>query len=112
MIADQPFVDSNRRAVILPLANLLQRLEMSNRPLDPAQYRQVVGRLSALLSEVPLDAQLDQALKSLPAAAELYENLQYRHAGLCRSPLDAAIEAEQQARELIDRVAKPDKSLS
>jgi hypothetical protein len=41
-----------------------------------------------------------------PAAAELYENLQYEHAGLCRSPLEAALNAELLAGAAIQRAMR------
>jgi hypothetical protein len=40
-------------------------------------------------------------LDTHPAAAELYENVNYQHAGLCRSALDASLDAERQARQAI-----------
>jgi hypothetical protein len=39
-----------------------------------------------------------------PGVAELYENLHYAHAGLCRHPLDSSLSAEQSAQRLIARV--------
>jgi hypothetical protein len=101
MIADQTSGVADGHAVILPLAALLQKLEMSGVPVDPAQYRSVVMRLSQVLASIPLDAKIDQILVAYPAAAELYENIQYEHAGLCRSSLDASISSEQQTRRLL-----------
>lgn len=92
---------SDRNSLILPLARLLQKLESSPLAADPDQYRSVVGRLSDLLGQGTMDAMLDEILRAYPAAAELYENLHYAHAGLCRSPLEAAVEAEARARKLI-----------
>jgi hypothetical protein len=43
-------------------------------------------------------------LRAFPAAAELYENVQYAHAGLCRQPLEAALNAELLTRAAIARV--------
>jgi len=34
----------------------------------------------------------------------MYENQAYEHAGLCRSPLDASLQAELAASDLIARV--------
>lgn len=104
MIADQTPVVSDRHAVILPLAALLQRLEMSTVPVDPVQYRAVVARLSEVLASIVLDARVDEILRAHPAAAELYENLMYQHAGLCRSPIEASVESEQQVRKLLAKV--------
>lgn len=42
-----------------------------------------------------------------PAAAELYENTNYQYAGLCRSPLETSLSAEQQARQVIERAMRP-----
>jgi len=46
-------------------------------------------------------------LAEFPAAAQLYENQHYQHAGLCRSPLDPALAAEMQARQWIEQARKP-----
>ena len=100
MIADQTPALADRHAVILPLAAILQKLEMSSVAVDPAQYRAVAGRLGELLASTTLDPRLDGILSAYPAAAELYENLQYGHAGLCRSPLEASVDSEQQVRKL------------
>jgi len=60
-----------------------------------------VEHLGEVLQSVPRDAALDAVLEASPATAELYENLHYEHAGLCRSPLDAAMNAELAARTAI-----------
>jgi len=88
------------------LARLLERLE-AHGPTDAGQYRDVVARLSAELADVAHDAALDQLLDASPATAVLYENLNYRHAGLCRSLLDASLASEVQAREAIERAMRP-----
>ncbi|MCH8855539.1 MAG: hypothetical protein IIA03_04705, partial [Proteobacteria bacterium] len=49
---------------------------------------------------------LATVLDHFPAAAELYENLQYAHAGLCRAPLEASLQSELAARELLARVSR------
>lgn len=85
------------------LAGIFERLEHSVDRVDAAQYRAVVERLSAALgSELPFEA-LNAVLNAYPATAELYENLQYAHAGLCRSPLALAVPAEAAAREALQR---------
>ncbi|WP_326539818.1 hypothetical protein [Pseudorhodoferax sp.] len=90
-------------APVRVLAALLERLEHSAVPVDPAQYQAVVARLqSALQATKPSDA-LRDLLAEHPAASELYENTQYEVAGLCRSPLDASVAAEQTARTVIQR---------
>lgn len=92
---------------VLMLAGLLERLECSAEPVSAPQYRTVVQRLAQALQQVPADRLLQAVLDAHPAAAELYENLNYRHAGLCRSPLEPALQAELQARDAIARVAGP-----
>ena len=43
---------------------------------------------------------------STPAAAMVYETLQYAHAGLCRASLELSLTSELAARELLGRVRK------
>jgi hypothetical protein len=90
--------------VLLTLAQLLERMERKLVPMAADQYRSVVEHLSKELAEVPPGEDLDFMLKAFPATAELYENLQYAHAGLCRSPLEASLQAEMQARSVFKRV--------
>ncbi|HZE90458.1 MAG TPA: hypothetical protein VE029_01925 [Rhizobacter sp.] len=92
--------------VVLMLARLLQRLDHSAVAVDADQYQTVVRSLANELQSVPSDATLRALLDGHPAAAELYENINYQHAGLCRSPLDAALNAELQARQTIDQVGR------
>jgi hypothetical protein len=87
---------------LLVLAQMLERLDRSAQAVDAEQYRTVAARLAAELEAAPRDATLDGVLQACPAAAQLYENLNYRHAGLCRSPMDAALGAELAARAAID----------
>ena len=93
-------------AALVPLATLarlLQRLEASARPVSAEQYRLVADRLAHELRTAPQGAEFDAVLQAYPAARELYENLYYEHAGLCRSPLEASLHAEQEARRAIAR---------
>ena len=85
------------------LAQLLERLERSVVPVGADQYRSVVVHLVNEFGDVAPSAALARLLDSYPAAAEVYENLQYQHAGLCRSGLDAAMAAELRAKEAIAR---------
>jgi sigma54-dependent transcription regulator len=85
------------------LAALLERLEGSSVAVDAAQYATVVARLSDALTQAESNDALGDLLSSHPAAAELYENMQYEVAGLCRSPLDASMAAEQLASTVIQR---------
>jgi len=79
------------------MAVLLERLERQPRKANAEQYREVVRRVTQLLHEAEPGEALHALLAVAPATAEIYENLQYAHAGLCRSPLDRATEAEQAA---------------
>lgn len=93
-------------ATAFMLSELLERLERAARPIGADQYRSVVRHLAQEFASVAGDERLSAVLDTHPAAAELYENLHYRHAGLCRSPLDAALAAEVEARQLIDRIKR------
>jgi len=87
---------------LVVLAQMLERLDRSAKAVDAEQYRAVATRLAAELQAAPRDAALEGVLESFPAAAQLYENLNYEHAGLCRSPMDASLAAELAARAAID----------
>lgn len=91
---------------LVVLARMLERLERSAVAVDAQQYRALVQHLEAELASVRADAQLQAVLDNFPAAAELYENLHYAHAGLCRSPLEPALAAEVQVRALIERLRR------
>lgn len=91
---------------LVMLARMLQRLDRSAVAVDPQQYRGVVEHLADVLRTVPQDAALEAVLEASPATAELYENLQYQHAGLCRSPLEQSLNAELAARAVIDAARK------
>lgn len=89
------------------MAVLLERLERLPRGASATQYREVVRQVQALLEQAPPGPELDTLLGAAPAVATLYENLQYRHAGLCRSPLEAALNAELAAQAAITRARRP-----
>ena len=93
-------------AVAVLLAQLLERLDRSAVPVGAEQYLSVVRHLAEEIEELQSDAGLTRLLDAFPSTAELYENLNYRHAGLCRSPLQLSLDAEVQARRLIDRVRR------
>ncbi|WP_436306302.1 hypothetical protein [Variovorax sp. LjRoot290] len=98
-------------AVTHVLAQLLERLEHSAVPVGAEQYRSVVMHLVDEFREVEAGTGLGQLLDAYPAAAEVYENLNYQHAGLCRSGLDASLAAELAAKDAITRAmrhAEPD----
>ncbi|WP_028604176.1 hypothetical protein [Ottowia thiooxydans] len=88
------------------LAQLLERLDASRVPVDAHQYRTVVDRLAQDLA----NAEVDWAplLAQSPAATEIYENLHYAEAGLCRSPLESATTAEMAARQTIAHARRRD----
>ena len=92
--------------VVATLAHVLQKLESSQVPVGPDQYLSVVTHLSDELARLPVDEDLRAVLSAYPAASELYENLNYRHAGLCRSPLDASLAAEGWARDILERARR------
>ena len=93
------------------LAALLERIEHDARGPDPEQYRLLVARVREQLEALPMDAALDALLRGFPATAEIYENLRYAWAGLCRAPLARSVGTEREARELIARSGRepPDK---
>jgi hypothetical protein len=93
-------------AVTHLLAQLLERLERSAQPVGAEQYRSVARHLAEAFDDIADSDGLSALLDAYPAAAQLYENLNYRHAGLCRSPLEAAIDAELRARRAIDRARR------
>lgn len=91
---------------LVVLARVLERLERSTVPVDPEQYRAVVEHLAAELELAPRDAALHSLLEAFPATAEVYENIHYRHSGLCRSQLQAALAAEADTRSLLGRIRR------
>ena len=88
------------------LARMLERVERSGRPVNPDQYRALVEHVVQAIESVPHDAALDALFAECPTAAEVYENLNYQHAGLCRSPLEPALHAEMAARRAIEAARK------
>ena len=84
------------------LAALMERLDASSRAVNADQYLLVARRLGQALARAESGDALNALLDSHLSAAEAYENLQYQHAGLCRSPQDAALAAELAARKAID----------
>lgn len=85
------------------LAALLQRVDAQPQGIGAAQYRQLVLQLGQLLDDLPPGDTLQLLLGRFPAAALVYENRQYGHAGLCRSPLERSLASEQAARAAIDK---------
>ncbi|MDE2082609.1 MAG: hypothetical protein KGI90_14760 [Burkholderiales bacterium] len=85
------------------MAGLLERLDGQPRHASPEQYRSVARHVSQLLAQAEPDAHLQALLTAAPATAELYENLRYELAGLCRAPLEQALNAELAAAAAIAR---------
>ncbi|MES2412842.1 MAG: hypothetical protein V4614_03520 [Pseudomonadota bacterium] len=92
----------------LVLAELLERLDLSAIPVDANQYRIVAEHLASEFGEVAQGDELRALLDTHPAAAELYENLNYQHAGLCRSALDTSLASEQLAKQAIANAMRQD----
>lgn len=91
----------------IALAHLLERIDRSGNPVDPAQYQIVVSRVkTALSADLPTKA-LRAVLKTYPSTAELYENMHYEESGLSRSSLEAAASAELEAAELLRKLTLP-----
>lgn len=90
--------------ILAMLAGLFERVEHRADSVDADQYRVLVERLKgALAADLPAEG-LEAVLALHPAVAELYENLHYAHAGLCRSPLGLAVPAETAARDVLARL--------
>ncbi len=88
------------------LASLLQALDAQGGAADPHQYRLLVGKIGAELSAHQGHEALPALLDHFPASAEIYENLQYAHAGLCSAPLEVSLTSELAARSLLERVRR------
>ena len=96
----------SRLASLATLAALLERLEQQPSSASADQYRQVAQQIAALLANAEPDPFLDALLAAAPASAQIYENLRYENAGLCREPLEKSLNAELAARELIAKVRR------
>jgi hypothetical protein len=100
-----------RLQTLAATAMLLEKLERTPRSASAGQYEAVVAQLHGLLDAAEHDdesaAALPKLLQALPALAELHENRHYAEAGLCRSPLEAAVEAELETRDLLARLRPP-----
>jgi len=106
MSTSSPSTVRTRIETTIALARLLQRVEASTTGVDPSQYRLLVEQLkSALGEELPAQA-LEAILGAYPAAADVYENLHYAHAGLARAPLERSVASEMQAAQAIARARR------
>ena len=88
----------------ITLAELLQRVDAAPHSIGAAQYRALVLHLDQLLDSLAPSADLQRLLDTFPAAAQVYENRHYGHAGLCRAPLSLSLNTELAARALIEKV--------
>ena len=96
-----------RHAVLVRLAQVQDLADAGRVMLPPEAYRDISRQLISALQRHSLPPEaFDAFLKAHPSAAALYENLHFHVAGLARSPLDAAVAAEQQTRSLLARVAR------
>lgn len=86
------------------LAQLLDQLDHRPRGADAAQYRAVARGLARELTRFDGDM-LEPLLRASPAASEVYENMHYLHAGLCRSGLEPSLQAELLTRDALRRAA-------
>ena len=105
MSTQVPAKSTTDMPLLAMMARLLERLDRSTVPVDAGQYRTVAKHVADALAQAAPGPALQALLDAHPAAAELYENLNYRHAGLCRSPLDAALAAEMKAQAAIHAAA-------
>jgi hypothetical protein len=99
-------VSPARLAVAVLLSQLLERLDRSAEPVGAEQYLSVVRHLKEEFDELGTENSLSALLDAFPSVAELYENLNYQHAGLCRSPLELSLDAELRARQVIERARR------
>ncbi|MGH6647015.1 hypothetical protein [Aquabacterium sp.] len=103
MTQPSPTAGSAQLSIIETLAYALERVERGFSSVSPRQYQQLTARLSQALRTVGPGVALQPLLDSFPAMAELYENVNYERAGLCRSPLQASSDAEVMARTIVAR---------
>jgi squalene cyclase len=83
---------------------LLEKLDRMPREAGAGQYRSLAQRALALLDAAEEGEALETLLDAMPALAELWENRHYATSGLCRAPLQAAMNAELEAAALLKRL--------
>lgn len=93
--------DQSDFRIALDLARLLEGYEQGKLKVDAGQYQLVVGKLESALDRLHSPEMLDALLNLSPAASEIYENMHYQFAGLCRAPIDSATSAELAARDVL-----------
>jgi len=95
-----------RTAALVRLAAVLQHFDSGRLPFNAEHYQAVVKQLTTALRRNAGSPALPAVLAAHPAAAEVYENLNYEQAGLARSPLEQAVAAELEATHAIARLRK------
>jgi hypothetical protein len=85
------------------LISVFEMLDASAECVDADQFKLVAERLAEALRVAGASSAVRQLVRTSPAAAEIYENLQYEQAGLCLAPLDLATAYELKARQVIER---------
>ena len=103
-----PDLESLRTSVhtAFSLAHLLERIERSGGAVDAQSYRNVVARLQEALSRPLPDAALAAVLRSYPSAAEVFENMNYAHAGLPCASLECKVASEVLAAQVLRRASQ------
>ena len=103
MTQPSPRAGSAQLSIVETLAYALERVERGFSSVSPLQYQQLTARLGEALRTAGPGVSLQPLLDAFPATAELYENVNYERAGLCRSPLQASSDAEVMARTVLAR---------
>lgn len=94
-----------RLVTLFTLAQLLERFDRSS-TVDATQYQSIVQKLIIELKRIETDETLKRLMDVFPALSELYENLTYEAAGLCRSNLEASVQSEAAARAVLEKAMR------
>lgn len=106
MNATQSNIRNTNLTVIHVLAQLFERLDCSKVPVGAEQYCSVVRILVSESGDVAPKTVPGALSDSCLATVQLYENVNYQHAGLYRLALRASNPSEQQAKEVLDRAMR------
>lgn len=104
MKTEQTLRIPERLHVVVALAQLLERMAHRVEAIGAAQYQSIVRHLADELERADPEEALEAILNAFPATAEVYENVRYEQAGLCRSPLELSLQTELETRSLIRRL--------
>lgn len=101
-------MQGDRAKTLHALSHLLQALELSRTPPDPHQYQQLVQRLTVHLKAAQDESLpvLKDILQIYPAAAQLYENINYHCAGLCRSPMEWSVRSDMATQDVLQHAMR------